>query len=507
MPEFADALKRLLRAPRPSSLLVHAALFRLCAHDIQRLLNLLRTDPWYELCVAKKATVLRLAHGLPGEWAVELRKFLLGELRTKDAEHLRALAAGTLQALDYLHEHLGSAVDYEEVRLPTEPATFGGCRMTFVRVPPNPIEKLIQESGTRALDRNLEHFKNDLVQTLGLRWMALDLDRHPIRTRFQKLEAVLARILIDRLEAHRDLCVALASPIQGFDYTINSRPSEARPREGVPYRFARLASEPAVAKATLDKILDACPRHGVDVLCFPELTLPPDLLEHLSDRLKYANVDSYPALVIAGTFHHELEDSRGWVNRCHVLDPYGRTILQQDKLVAFKVPASQACEMRPELLAKLGIDERGGYEDIDVGDVVTFLDSALGRMLVTICLDYCGDQLTELVLDSRPNLFWVPAMTPAMGAFHERARFLGSRLRASSFVVNSRWLLEQLGLQDGQVEAALVACYLPCRRGLRDRLGTVGDADGLRLFRMSVILGKPASPSSARGSGPHGDSP
>lgn len=486
MPEMVDALRTLLRSERLSSLTLHAALFRLCTQEIQKLRNLLRKGTWYALVTAKRAAVQRLAHGAPPKWSAELRTFLLRELRIEDGERLLALAVGTLVALDDIHWRLGSSVDYEDVALPAWPTILGGVRMTFARVPSNPIEKLVPES--LKLPRNLGHFKNDLVQTLGLRWLILELDRYPVRARFQPFEAVVARILIDRLEDHRDLRLALASPTQGFDYTIKSRPSEAHPQDGVPYRFVGLACEPADAKVTLDKILDACREQGVDVLCFPELTLDPDLMGHLCDRLRYRNEEDHPALVIAGSFHHEYDDGRGWVNRCQVLDPYGRVLLKQDKCVAFKIPASQAREMSPQLLAKLGIDGRGGHEDIAVGEELTFLDSGLGRMLFPICLDYCGDQLTELLLDSRPNLFWVPAMTPTMSAFHERARFLGGRLRASSFVVNSRWLLEQIGLSQEEIERSLVTSYLPCRGGLWDRLETLEGAEELRLFRICVIL-------------------
>jgi len=104
-----------------------------------------------------------------------------------------------------------------------------------------------------------------------------------------------------------------------------------------------------------------------------------------------------------------------------------------------------AQEMGKDLCLKLGIDERGGFEDIRSSTEVVIADCALGRLATPICLDFCGDELRELFIGTRTNLLLVPAMTPRIRDFRERARELGTHCRGSTFVVNSAWLVGQLG--------------------------------------------------------------
>jgi len=205
--------------------------------------------------------------------------------------------------------------------------------------------------------------------------------------------------------------------------------------------------------------LDACGEHRVDILCFPELTLDNDLLRYLKDRLLAGDASRQPALTVAGSFH--LNDVEGRWNRCHVFNAWGETLFRQDKGLDFRITPQNATKMSTEQRAELGIDEGGGFEDIDFAQEFVLVDCALGRLVTPICLDYIGDGLLGLFRDTDSNLFLVPAMTARMKPFVERAVKLGTDCQASSFVVNSA---KMYPAQGSKPEDRFLA-YVPAKDG------------------------------------------
>jgi len=134
----------------------------------------------------------------------------------------------------------------------------------------------------------------------------------------------------------------------------------------------------------------------------------------------------------------------------------GGLLSTQDKCAAYNLPGAQ---VTPHLGQTLGLDERGGCEDITQSEVLEVLDTPLGRLATPICLDFCGEQLRDLLVDACVNLLFVPAMTPQMKPFVDRARDLGTQNRAATFAVNSTWLLRQIGVPP--VPESVVLAYLP----------------------------------------------
>jgi predicted amidohydrolase len=143
-----------------------------------------------------------------------------------------------------------------------------------------------------------------------------------------------------------------------------------------------------------------------------------------------------------------------------VLDGFGNVLFVQDKCVWYRLPAEQAT---PALCGSLGIDERGGHEDIALCREIQILDSPLGRLATPICIDFCGDELRDLLVEAQVNLLLIPAMTPEMRPFRERARDLGTQSRAATFVANSAWLHQQLG-RTSEESGDLFLAYLPTSR-------------------------------------------
>jgi hypothetical protein len=142
--------------------------------------------------------------------------------------------------------------------------------------------------------------------------------------------------------------------------------------------------------------------------------------------------------------------------------------------------------MQKGLLSRLGIDERGGYEDIALGRTLEVLDLSMGRLVTPICLDFCGDELRDLLIACAVNFCLVPAMTPEMAPFQQRAYDLGTWNRATTFVVNSAWLAKQLGKLAPEY---LAHAYVPAR-GHRE--GTRQEIyEGVGLFSIRELLRLP----------------
>ncbi len=466
-------LQALTHEPSLGRLEMHAFLHRLCSRHVITLQNCLREPEWDRKAVEaeSQADALLADPAWLAGLAERARWFQAGE-----AERPLVFAAGLLRALDRFHAAHRLEADLQSVSLP---AALGGGETLFLPPPLSPLEDLVPPK--RRLGRSQGDLENDLGSILHLSWHLVALEDLPVQPEVRRLPPLVAETLSHRLRQSSDLRIATAFPFAALDYVIRSDPDRCHAEKGTPYRFAEM--EPLrEGREILEEVLRDCAREKVDVLCFPELTLDTSLLSHLGLLLKSRNETLHPLLVMAGSFH--VDAGLGRANRCHLLDGRGNLLLSQDKCTAYRIPADQAGRMRPEILAGLGIDERGGYEDIQSAETLHIRETPLGRLATPICLDFCGNQLRDLFIQTRVNLFLVPAMTPRMGPFYARAREFGSFNRATTIVVNSAWLLRSLGLRSRRHRALV---YVPAWKGLRG--GGRPLSDHLALFTIRELLG------------------
>jgi len=473
----AHLLAALAADPPLSRLELHALLYRVAGRWASALHNCLREPEWDEWAAAREQQVGKLL--VESDWAARLAAHIRW-ISERDTDTLLVLGSVVLRGLDRFHrEHRSENATREAVL----PPALGGGRTLFLPPPQSPIEGLIPAA--RRLDRGTGDLENDVRTMLDLWWLLVPLEDQAVQIETGTLDPVISKTLSVRLQRTGDLRVGLCSPVLGFDYTIWADPERCHAAAGTPYRFVGLPpGSLAGARQVLEEVVATCAQERIDVLCFPELTLDTTLLGDLSRLLKLRNPDLHPLLVVAGSFH--VDAGLAHANRCSVLDGYGDLLFCQDKCKAYGIPAAQARRMRPELRAKLGIDERGGYEDIGSGSALRLTETAIGRLATPICLDFCGTQLLDLLVSARANLLFVPAMTPRMGPFYERARDLGTSARATTFVVNSAWLLQQIGLRSRRQRNL---GYVPARKGLRG--GGRPISDHLALFTIRELLGLP----------------
>lgn len=412
----------------------------------------------------------------------------------KTEEHLHVAVAAALMTLDRALSGRHIEAHTAEVRLPVE-EPFKSSRYRLLGPPETPIEGWIKSADLPEIPRRGDDFEIDLATALDLRWRAFPLEPNPfqVTVSFESLPAQVAAQLRERVE-RKNLVVGLVSPLAGLAYDFKSYPRELHPTDGTPYRFQGLSCRPSTAEDDIDRVLKRCRELEVDVLVYPELTLDGDLLGHLKEQLRWHNTDGFPALVVAGSFHEPAESAGRYVNRSRVFDHLGEEILRHDKLKRFRLTPADIARIKDDdkrqaLCEALGIDAtKGGHERIEQGQSLRIVDGPLGRMITSICLDYCGRSLDAVAKRSRSNLFWVPTMSPSLEMFKGRAAELGAYCRATTVVANSEWLLEATGVEEKLRDGLRSLCYLPYRGGKSIPLAPVDGVASLRLFRVCEII-------------------
>lgn len=381
-----------------------------------------------------------------------------------------------------------------EVLLP-EGEPFRSAHYRLLRPPEAPILGWIEDADLPPIPRDSGDSEVDLPVALELGWRAFPVapSLSGVTTVFEDLATHVAVPLRERVD-QKCLTVGLVSPINGIGYQCKGYRDEVHPKDGTPYRFEGLLGDEEVARGEIQAVLERCRDLEVDVLMYPELTLDADLQGFLKDEIRWSDEDRFPAMVIAGSFHESAANAGCYVNRTRIYDGLGEEIYQHDKLKRFRLTPEDIAKIKDpgcqkRLCEALGIDgEGGGHERIEQGHIMRIVDGPLGRMVTSICLDYCGGSIEGIAKSSRSNLFWVPTMSSSLGPFRERARELGKFCKATTVVVNSEWLLEGVGIDEAHREPLRSHCYLPFSS--RDSIEVIIDSSvpSLRLFRIGEII-------------------
>lgn len=132
-----------------------------------------------------------------------------------------------------------------------------------------------------------------------------------------------------------------------------------------------VVSDNAKNRAYLRQFLAIAQSQKVDLLVFPELTIPSGFIEEL--RETSSQFDMY---IIGGTHYKKTE--KGYLSLCPIVTPQGR-ILYTEKL--FPAPSESSCF-------------NGGADGAITGESIKVVHgSKIGDFAVTICLDYTRDDL------------------------------------------------------------------------------------------------------------------
>lgn len=150
-----------------------------------------------------------------------------------------------------------------------------------------------------------------------------------------------------------------------------------------------IVDDDADNRAFLRRFINIASRQKVDLLIFPELTVPSGFVDELWEFSK-----QYEMLIVAGT--HYKDTGNGFLSICPIVTPYG--VYNTEKITPSPFETSSL---------------NGGVKGAIPGKVIkVFRGSKIGDFAVTICLDYTNDNLRNSINKDELDFLIVTAFNP-----------------------------------------------------------------------------------------------
>lgn len=226
---------------------------------------------------------------------------------------------------------------------------------------------------------------------------------------------------------------SLSIGLAPYDSNFNFNPIITKKnKKTVFFRYSHIAyPEKHKIRKRIENVLDSALKNRVDVLVFPELTIDHDAYTVICEWLPIHNKQNGIKLVVAGSFHKQ-RDEGGYVNRSTMLDWQGRIIWEHHKKSPFELTAHNIEKSANCKIIKRAFDledEEGIREDIHTDYPLVFVDTLIGRMSTLICLDFLLPEVSTILSRVPCDFFWVPAMTPQIEDFINKARDIYGKTR------------------------------------------------------------------------------
>lgn len=147
-------------------------------------------------------------------------------------------------------------------------------------------------------------------------------------------------------------------------------------------------------RAYLRRFLNIATSQNVDLLVFPELTIPTEFVEELLEVSK-----QYDMYIVGGT--HYKKTDKGYLSVCPIVTPHG--VYNTEKITPSPFEVSSF---------------NGGVDGAIPGNVVKVIHgSKIGDFAVTICLDYTNDLLRNALDKDSLDFLIVTAFNPQSNDF------------------------------------------------------------------------------------------
>jgi len=147
------------------------------------------------------------------------------------------------------------------------------------------------------------------------------------------------------------------------------------------------------------------------------LAVPETVERRIRDVLRSHGGDAWPILTLFGCTHRPSGDGRQYVNEAILLGPDGRELHRHRKLSRYTA-------------------DRQFAEKIEVGNVLSILESPLGNLVPLVCLDLPHVGIRRLLEQTHGNFLLVPSLSRTTRAHASIARQLQASNRAATFVSN-----------------------------------------------------------------------
>lgn len=360
--------------------------------------------------------------------------------RLGDADKLRELftqrdwaqclvtVAGVLTACStWMQEAAGANSLWNTPSIDASPE-FGGGKLMVGADEPGPVRRAVKKMDKirdhDARSRGVHPFHDGLF----LESAVVD-GRKLVR---QLLEPEIVRQFQKRYE-EKCVKIGLASLSRGADL----RGDSVDPIDPDPERpfVMRSTGDVEEQRKHLRSILERATKDSVSILVLPELRMPPALLETVEAFLRTENRDAGLLLVAAGSWH-EGDAQNGYVNRCDVLDGFGKKVWSHEKLQEFRISRANVAKKPQWFREQLGVGVEGGVENIRRGTSLQFCSTPWGRIAVAICVGFFGKQARPLLEAARADFYLTPSMSPEVTEGLEYAKELVKSHHAVTCLAN-----------------------------------------------------------------------
>lgn len=203
--------------------------------------------------------------------------------------------------------------------------------------------------------------------------------------------------------------------------------------------------------------------NNISIIVLPELFIYSDSRKHIQSWLRTNNRPSRILLVIAGSMHNSsiLNNKTEYYNESVVFDNFGEIIWNQRKFDPFiNIDTNQV--------------EHFDYENKSI----KIVDSSLGRILLSICIDFKSDTYSLSNKEFNVNINFIPAWTDKTDEFREKSIDHGSNFLSSTFCANNT-VTSRNKTDKGFI-------YLPSKTGLRGIYNQFTQDDNLKINFLKI---------------------
>lgn len=186
-----------------------------------------------------------------------------------------------------------------------------------------------------------------------------------------------------------------------------------------------------------------------NIIVFPELTIPPKLVNEIKNGIEDISDKDYPLFIVAGTFHNEYCNSNKYYNQATILSNLLNSNIFQHKLGVFENKTKNSDKQtkekeyykeKEEILhnKKSEYLRYGAKEDVEQEPYcLNIVDTNDFRIVVLICSDFITDDIFQLLKEYMPNLIivssWQGDLDPK---FTRNAEVLSELNRATTIISN-----------------------------------------------------------------------
>jgi predicted amidohydrolase len=306
--------------------------------------------------------------------------------------------------------------------------------------PPNPIYEALQNPVREHYGTSF-HDLTDIFKYISV------IKETNLKINLVKSEKLKRACSYMKLRVKKGFKIAVTPFLNHMTFNIDSLFDNWPENEKTPYWFRKIENIKEAKTWLIEEILKPCIEREVDILVLPELSIDEQLLIFLKNWLKLNNRERVSSrkpgllLVAAGSFHFESKTDKR-LNTSTILNHSGDILWTQNKIKRFSFDTNDI-QKKPEIQTLLKTSPVGGYEYINETDTICCADTPIGRISVSICIDFFHKEHLEVYRQTKTNIFLVPAMTYQNIRFLQTAGIFARDNLASSFISNNGYIAKK----------------------------------------------------------------